>query len=700
MRAVAVLLVVASHVGVPGLAGGFVGVDVFFVISGFLITGLLARDVWLTGRVSITQFYARRARRILPAATVTLLAIVAGSVTVYTAGNLDLVLADVKWAALFAENIHLAAAGTDYFTASSFLSPVQHFWSLAVEEQFYLVWPALIALATYLPQRAGATGQTRALFSLRRAEAMIAFLSLVSFAWSVYATAAHPQMAYFSTFTRVWELGIGALLALSTARVARLPAAVKFLATWAGLGAIVLAGVTFTEQSPFPGVRALLPVLGAALVLAGGTAGPRFGAGLLLGLRPMRFIGDISYSMYLWHWPLLILVPAYLDRPLRVGENAGLVVVLVGISWLSYRVVETPFRTSRGLSRNPRRAILLWPVALATVLGVTLAAYPGSVGSTLTPSTTAGPASLAQHASTSTADGRGAPALVASVTPQTLRQDVLAAAALARTGAPLPSNLQPNLRALWLDVSRPPPGCSAAKVPETSHRLCALGDTTSSRTIVVWGDSHASQWLAPLEELAKVNGFKVVPITKTGCLPIAQLVDYLGVANSKCYRFRLWAMKQILRLHPEHVIVSALVTKVVMDVHTGKHVPEAVGTAMFALAAQRTLAELRTTGATVTVIGDNTYLKRTAGDCLGSKRSDMSSCVAPMKPLIVQRNRAWQRAVAATGSRYVDLSPWFCDRDVCPMVIGNIIVYRDDNHITTTYARHLTPVLAAKLGFA
>jgi hypothetical protein len=300
---------------------------------------------------------------------------------------------------------------------------------------------------------------------------------------------------------------------------------------------------------------------------------------------------------------------------------------------------------------------------------------------------------------TTSSDARGAAALVAQVTPQMLRLEVTAAAALARAGAPLPKTLQPALTDLFQDISRPPPGCYALKVPEVSHRLCELGDTTSDRTIVVWGDSHAGQWLAPLEELAKRGGFKVVPISKTGCLPIAQLLQYKGESAAKCYRFRLWAMKQIVRLKPERVILTGLVTKIVVDLHTGRKVTEDRGTEMFASAAQHTLTELRATGAEVTVIGDNTSLKRPAGDCLGSKRSDMSSCAAPMKPLVIDRNKAWKSAVTATGSHYVDLSPWFCAAKLCPLVIGNIIVYRDDNHITTTYATHLMPVLAATLGF-
>ena len=300
MRAVAVLLVILSHAHIAGFTGGYVGVDVFFVISGFLITGILAREVRRSGRVSILDFYARRARRILPAASVTLVAIAVAAAFVYTTGNLRLVLKDVVWAAFFGENINLARAGTDYFSTSSFVSPVQHFWSLAVEEQFYLVWPALIAVLVLLARRARSADDEHTRETVVRwSAAVIGALVVLSFIWSVWRTDDKPQMAYYSTFTRGWELGIGALLALCAGWVSRRPAALKLAATWIGLAAIVLAGTQYDDATPFPGYHAALPVVGAALVLAGGIDGPRWGARVLLDTRPMRFVGDISYSLYL-----------------------------------------------------------------------------------------------------------------------------------------------------------------------------------------------------------------------------------------------------------------------------------------------------------------------------------------------------------------------------------------------------------------
>src|SRR4051794_35098901 len=288
LRAVAVLLVMLDHADIPGLQGGYLGVDVFFVISGFLITGILLREVRRTGRVSIAGFYARRARRILPAASIVLLAIVLASSQLFGYLRINEVLTDVTWAAFFAANIHSALSGSDYFAITTFLSPVRHFWSLAVEEQFYLVWPPLIALVVFTRCRTGRAGigsaldPSRTARRLRRLTMVIALLCGLSLAWSVWQTSTDPGAAYYSTLARAWELGAGALLALSTDRVARLPRAVKFASSWIGLIAVAIAAATYSPGTPFPGYHALLPVLGAVLVLAGGTDGPRHGAALVL----------------------------------------------------------------------------------------------------------------------------------------------------------------------------------------------------------------------------------------------------------------------------------------------------------------------------------------------------------------------------------------------------------------------------------
>src|SRR6187402_3292258 len=254
LRAIAVLTVIAGHAGVPFLPGGFVGVDVFFVISGFLISQLLFREVEKSGRLSIPGFYARRARRILPAATLVTVATVVASAIWLSAVDLLTVVKDALWAVFFAANIHFAAVGTDYFAQEEPPSPLQHYWSLAVEEQFYLVWPALLLLLVLVARR-------RAL-PKRLVLVVLLVLTLASFVWSVVSTSTDPLAAYFSTLARAWELGLGALTALVATTVARrLPSSARGLLCVAGLGLIALACLVYGDQTPFPGSAAAIPVV-------------------------------------------------------------------------------------------------------------------------------------------------------------------------------------------------------------------------------------------------------------------------------------------------------------------------------------------------------------------------------------------------------------------------------------------------------
>jgi peptidoglycan/LPS O-acetylase OafA/YrhL len=305
MRAIAVGIVVLDHAHIPGLSGGFIGVDVFFVLSGFLITGLLLGDVAKTGGVRFLNFYARRAARILPAATLVIVATLAASYIVLNVIQARSVAGDGLWSVFFLANYHFAAVGTNYFAAVTATSPLQHFWSLAVEEQFYLVWPFLLGTVAFLTHRRRAT--TSYHVPRRSLYALLIPITAYSLYLSITQTSANPTAAYFSTFDRTWELGIGALLALTLPHLSRIPGLARAALSWAGLAGVLLAATTFSSHTRIPGYLALVPVLGAAAMVAGGVGRPRYGASSLLAVRPLRFIGDISYSLYLWHWPVLIL---------------------------------------------------------------------------------------------------------------------------------------------------------------------------------------------------------------------------------------------------------------------------------------------------------------------------------------------------------------------------------------------------------
>jgi peptidoglycan/LPS O-acetylase OafA/YrhL len=693
LRAVAVLLVMLDHAGIPGLEGGYLGVDVFFVISGFLITGILVREKRRTGRVSIATFYARRARRILPAASVVLVAITLVSSQLYGYLRINEVMTHVTWAAFFAANIHSSLAGSNYFDATSFVSPVQHFWSLAVEEQSYLIWPPLIALVLVSRHKAGShrlPDRSPTARPLRALTITIAGLCLLSLAWSVWRTGVDPSATYYSTPARAWELGAGALLALGTTWVRRLPMPVRFAASWIGLAAVATAAATYSAATPFPGYHALLPVLGTVLILAGGIEGHRYGASLVLDRLPLRWIGDISYSLYLWHWPILVLPVVYLERDLRMPERVALMVGAIAVSAVSYWFVERPVQRAGLLSRHRLTALAMWPATVAVLVAAVIVVQQ-QYGQA--PATAVAVVPFAAPAVTS-----GQPRAKEKKGPSVV-DAVRAAAGQARAGSPLPPAMSPSLKDLWGDVSGAPARCVATR-DGTKHDICALGDTAANRTIVLFGDSHIGMWIGPLLQAAKAGGWKIVPLMKWSCLPVnvTEWRPEKARPYTECDTWREWAYGEMARIKPDRIILSGYVSVPLGDVDSGRPLPDSETGAVFADGAKSALKRLRTLSPRVYVISGTPTLDKEPRDCLSGRRATMASCAAPLDPLVEERNRAWKKAAAATDAHWIDVVPWLCDKGTCPLVVGNLIVYRDTNHITRTYVAALGKLLLQRLG--
>jgi peptidoglycan/LPS O-acetylase OafA/YrhL len=360
MRAIAVALVILFHAFHQPFTGGFVGVDVFFVISGFLITSLLLKEREKTDRISITGFYARRVRRILPASTLVVLVTLFATYGWLGFINGNNVANDAKWTEIFAANIHFGLVGTDYFGAQLPPSPLQHMWSLGVEEQFYVVWPGLFLVLIVFARGA----QHR-----KALAAALLFIIAASLTWSVIQTAVNQTWAYFSPLTRAWELALGALVAVLAPTIGRLrwgwaPQALAF----AGLAGIAIAAVLFTADTRYPGFAVALPVVGSAALIAAGCGNQRTMAARALSARPMQWAGARSYSMYLWHWPLLIIPAQYATKELSAFQNAGWVLLTVVASAITYRLVENPVRRARVLTSRTGLSLTLG----ALLVGVTI----------------------------------------------------------------------------------------------------------------------------------------------------------------------------------------------------------------------------------------------------------------------------------------------------------------------------------------
>jgi peptidoglycan/LPS O-acetylase OafA/YrhL len=550
MRAVAVLLVALCHAGVGFLAGGYVGVDVFFVISGFLITGLLIAQARQRRYVSLVEFYLRRARRILPAAALTL---VATDVVAYRLLNIvraDQVLHDSIPSALFAANIHFSAIGTDYFAQGQPPSPLQHFWSLAVEEQFYVVWPALFALGLglairKLPDRPTFFPEWR----VGRVFLLVVVVALASLGFSTYYTPGHAAAAYFSTPARIWELGLGAALALMAWRFEDLGSTARLALGWGGVAAIAISAVAFSSATRFPGYAAALPTLGAVAVLVAGisTTRLRLGVGRVLSLAPMRYIGDRSYSFYLWHWPVLIIAAQYKGRSLPLSTNLLLLLGAFVLSDVTYRLYERPIRGARW-SRHPG-ALFLWPASVVLVLVVA-----GTYISSIEIDTT----KLQAAASTPVnALAVSRPARVAARSGPTLQVSQLLPAVVAEVNAEshhhgMPAVLHPAPTGLLNDLPRIPSNCLAHN-GQTSSSICRLGAAGSSKTLVLIGDSHADMWTPAVLGFAARDGWSVITLLKSACSP-PMWESPIGPAECRVW-FR-WAMQHAAALHPTVAVVA------------------------------------------------------------------------------------------------------------------------------------------------
>ncbi|NVN53735.1 acyltransferase [Mycolicibacterium hippocampi] len=360
MRAIAVFLVILFHAYHLPFTAGFVGVDVFFVISGFLITSLLLREQTRVGRISLSGFYARRTRRILPASTLVVLVTLFATYhwLGFIAGNS--VANDAKWTAIFGANLHFGWVRTDYFGAQSPPSPLQHMWSLGVEEQFYAVWPGLLLIVALLARGA------RYRRVLAAAVSVIIAASLI---WSVAQTSVNQTWAYFSPLTRAWELALGALVAVLAPSIARLrPAWAAQALAVLGLAGIFISAIVFTSETRYPGYAAILPVVGSAVLIAAGCANQETFVGRILSARPMQWVGARSYSLYLWHWPLLIIPAQYAGRDLSVLENTGLVLVTVVASAATYRLVENPVRRAGMFTSRTGMTLILGAILVAVTI--------------------------------------------------------------------------------------------------------------------------------------------------------------------------------------------------------------------------------------------------------------------------------------------------------------------------------------------
>ncbi len=645
LRAVAVTLVVVYHVWFGRVSGG---VDVFFVVSGFLLTGQLARAAE-RGPLALGRRWGRTLVRLLPCAVVVLVATVAAGMLLLPEGRWPQTLREVVAAALFLENWQLAADTVDYAARSNMSSPVQHFWSLSIQGQFFLVWPLLVALVALAAR--GDAARVRAHLTVATLGVFAASLT-----FSVVLTATNQPLAYFHSLTRLWEFALGGLLALTIDTV-RLPARVRVHLGRVGLAGLLACGAVLRVGTVFPGIAALWPTGCAVLVLLAGVTGARLGADRLLTSRPLRYVGDLSYPLYLWHWPVLMfcLVLTGRDR-LDLADGAAVVALSVLLAVVTHHLVEKPVPQLPGGGHR---------LAVAGLAAVFLAS------------------GLWQAEAARWAQGAGEVG------------DIRYPGALAlAAGDPAPAPLLPppvSVTDDWVRIER----WDCAPMAAFPMDACTRPVEAPQRRIVVVGDSHAQQLAGALVPIADRHAWQLTVIARGAC-PFSTASEVVA-DEPDCLAWGEAAAAEIADLRPDAVVALAS-----RDVRAGLTETTPPGF----VARWQQLAQQ---GIPVLAIRDNPRFDRSMPDCVQpgapSEQSgaDAAACgveraavYAPVPP--------WAHLADVPPTvRFLDIADRVCGPDHCPAVIGNVLVYLDDNHLTASYAASMAPLIEsdvlAALGF-
>ena len=707
LRGIAVALVVLFHAGLLSqaslqLTGGFIGVDLFFVVSGFLITGLLIRERESKGKISFSRFYARRVRRILPAAAVVLVVTIVLSNALVTLVDRSSTMEDGASAALSIANIRFAMT-TDYFNPVSY-SPFLHFWSLGVEEQFYLVWPALLAVVAWKWPRPGAA-------------IALSVVVAVSFAASLIFTESSQAAAYYLLPTRAWQLGAGGLLAVGAGSVERLPGLVRTLvrrlrafAGWAALAGLITAAFVIDQNvMPYPGTAAIVPTVAAVLLIASGEE--RAGPGLLLRLPPIRFLGKISYSLYLWHWPILILGGLYLDgpvqQPLDPGQALALAALAVPVAAVSWLLIEEPFRRGSIPLPRPSRVVA---VGLAVMLIVAAIGTNFDFGAQSALASLSGPTDSPASATEQPSDSPTpestptialpTPTLPADETPTPTPAYTPALSPSPTPGTPTSyavAGLQPSLSQVAKDYEQPwHDGClgfDPTLTPSTSSK-CVYGNPSGKYTVIMLGDSHGSAIFPGVNQVAKAHGWKLLPYLKINCpfTDIRMIEFNLKREYHECETWNTNVVAKLQKSPPNLLIISE--SRWFYPV-SGTDSPAADGAGL-----ARMIAKVPSQ-TKVVIIQDPPLpgINDKAPTCLSAHLTDYRKCVySRTRGFASAMGTREKDAVAATGAGLIDLTATICPgTSPCPIVQNGIIMWRDEQHLTATYATTLGPAIDAQL---
>ncbi|MCC3272494.1 acyltransferase [Arthrobacter zhangbolii] len=678
MRALAVSLVVLNHLWPQRLPGGYVGVDVFFVISGFLITSHLVREIEATGRLRLGAFYARRARRLFPAAFLVLAASMLLTLLFLPYPQWMATAQEVLASVFYAENWLLAAKSVDYSAMTEAASAVQHYWSLSVEEQFYLLWPLALILFAALARRRGRHVRNVLLLAVFGVAAM-------SLLYSVYVTVSSPEQAYFVTPARVWEFAVGAGVGLAAVQLRSI--VFRNVLAIAGFGLILASALTFDAETPFPGWTALAPVLGSALVILAGAGRRGLIHDVLTALPPVQFVGKISYSLYLWHWPLIVVAPYALGVVPTAPYKLGILAAAILLAWGTKRWVEDTWikpgsgRTRRHIGRHAAQVPgFRAPVAGMAAVAVA-AALLGVVGDT-----------KEEQALELAAAGASGPCYgVAALENRECSNPFAIPVAVPHMG---------KENEYWTL----PTECAGTedKMKEGGGPVVCdfSGGNPEAETAWLVGDSHAQHWQEPVLMLGKEHGWKV-NISYLGACPLldAPIVSYQGKNTHPayveyCQKWGRYVTDTIEEDAPDRVFVSMFVAGEVIDDGTGASQNE-----QYIQALSRDWQRWVDAGSVVIPLADPP-LNGMVRDpmCLSLNSTTPLECAAPREQAVSANPFAGAaERMGSENVRPVDLTDFFCDLRNCYAAVGGMSVYFDGNHMNAQYSRQLAPHIATVL---
>ncbi|MBB5909102.1 peptidoglycan/LPS O-acetylase OafA/YrhL [Actinoalloteichus hymeniacidonis] len=640
----AALLVVVYHIWLGRVSGG---VDVFFLISGFLITGQLVRAVERSGRIEFRPFWGRMIKRLFPAALTVLVGVMVASVLLLPQNRWFQTIREIVASALYLENWQLAADSVDYLAQTNAASPVQHFWSLSIQGQFYVVWPLLVLLVI------GVARFTKNRFRLTLLGTLFVVFT-VSLVFSIISTADNQPFAYFNSLTRVWEFALGGLLALGIDHI-NLPKFGRVLLGWFGITALVACGLVLQVGSVFPGYMALWPTVAALLVIVAGASGTRWGVDWILSARPLEYLGNLSYALYLWHWPVLVFYQLARGRPEGVGLAGGAFIIGVSVvlSMLTHHLVENPLRRSAVGTKTPWAGYRFGLVLLIPVIAA---------------------AGTWQYTATQQANAFDG-----------VMDDPNHPGALSRTPdftywgedevVPAPPFI--NLEDDFVKVNQE--HCSTSPLHEELRICHNIVDESAERHIVVVGDSHSEQWVTAMYLMAEERGWQVTSMYKGGC-PFS-VVSETFPDDESCVQWNAAAAQTTIEMQPDLVFTTAS-----REVRIGltEHTPQGY------LEQWRKLDEA---GIPVVAIRDNPRYDYKPSECIQEAGPTAPECSVPRAELLAETPPYELLPDVPPNVSFVDFSDYICTEDLCPPVIGNVLVYLDENHITASYVASMAPML-------